>query len=34
MKTYWINQYKTKTRIYTVTHYYGSCFKEISWRKI
>jgi len=34
MKTYWINQYKTKTRIYTLKYYYGSNSKaEINWRE-
>ena len=33
MKTQWIRQYETKTRIYTYFYNYGSPKPEISWKK-
>ena len=35
MKTYWEHRYNTKTRMYTLRYYYGSCSNaEIKWRKL
>ena len=34
MKTEWHCTYKTRTRIYTITGYYGSSKLKYNWRKI
>ena len=33
MKTQWIYQYETRTRLYTYKYNYGSSKPEISWKQ-